>query len=124
MSHLRREIFPSVDNDHAPIEIWFRVHRQIRQYPSATAGGNLFPSVKSFEGCGAAPFRPIPIMQSPSAHIAAQGKTPIIRGATPMATSQLQLKARPATIASGCDGQEPPPAAEIATDRLDRARFG
>jgi hypothetical protein len=38
---------------------------------------------------------PILLMQRPSAHMTAQGAREINSGATPMATSQLQLKASP-----------------------------
>jgi hypothetical protein len=39
-------------------------------------------------------------MHSPQAHIAAHGSTAINRGATPIATSQLQLNPAPITTAS------------------------
>lgn len=39
---------------------------------------------------------PVPFMQSPSAHIAAQGSRLMSTGAMPAATSQLQLRATPA----------------------------
>jgi len=65
------------------------------------------PDAGSFDGSVDVFFPAMFIMQSPSAHMAAQGKMPMTRGATPMATSQLQLKPRPATIATPAIDRSP-----------------
>jgi hypothetical protein len=70
-------------------------------------GAEFVPAAGSFDGPVDICFPAMFIMQSPSAHMAAQGKMPMTRGATPMATSQLQLKPRPATIATPAIDRSP-----------------
>jgi hypothetical protein len=70
-------------------------------------GAEFFPDAGSFDGSVDVFFPDIFIMHRPSAHMAAQGKTPRISGASPAATSQLQLKKSPATIATPAIARSP-----------------
>jgi hypothetical protein len=99
---------------------------------SAVAGNVSFQQSASGRGAKfgpgpvAAPFPFIWVMQSPSAHIATQGKTLNSKGAMPAATSQLQFRPRPATVTAPAIKRSPrrlPHNARRAATRL-REREG